>query len=287
MEYINTIIKNAKIYTIDNKNQIQEALVVKDEKIIYVGSNEGADKFINDKSKIIDAKNNILLPGFIDSHIHPPGTALTELYEVSLYGLNSIEEYKDAINEFISKNPNIKTVYGRGWSLGIFKGEELAKGPKKEHLDEISKDIPIILRAYDGHTIWLNSKAMKKFNININTTCPEGGKIEIDEENNELWGTLKESATHLIEEHKYTDEEYMKVASSVVSTWKGSIAAPYLMMQCSDSRHYGRISDKVYRFSAMDLTSEERSTIHGNNERIRLETVSKAVEFYIRLMKRC
>ena len=153
MEYINTIIKNAKIYTIDNKNQIQEALVVKDEKIIYVGSNEGADKFINDKSKIIDAKNNILLPGFIDSHIHPPGTALTELYEVSLYGLNSIEEYKDAINEFISKNPNIKTVYGRGWSLGIFEGEELAKGPKKEHLDEISKDIPIILRAYDGHTI--------------------------------------------------------------------------------------------------------------------------------------
>ena len=70
MEYINTIIKNAKIYTINNKNQIQEALVVKDEKIIYVGSNEGADKFINDKSKIIDAKNNILLPGFIDSHIH-------------------------------------------------------------------------------------------------------------------------------------------------------------------------------------------------------------------------
>ena len=210
MEYINTIIKNAKIYTIDNKNQIQEALVVKDEKIIYVGSNEGANKFINDKSKIIDAKNNILLPGFIDSHIHPPGTALTELYEVSLYGLNSIEEYKEAIKEFINKNPNIKTVYGRGWSLRIFEGEELAKGPKKEHLDEISKDIPIILRAYDGHTVWLNSKAMNKFNININTTCPEGGKIEINENTNELWGTLKESATHLIEEHNYTDEEYMK-----------------------------------------------------------------------------
>ena len=82
-------------------------------------------------------------------------------------------------------------------------------------------------------------------------------------------------------------EEYMKVASSVVSTWKGSIAAPYLMMQCSDSRHYGRISDKVYRFSAMDLTSEERATIHGNNERIRVETALKATEFYVRLMKQC
>ena len=78
-----------------------------------------------------------------------------------------------------------------------------------------------------------------------------------------------------------------KVSSSVAETWRGSIVAPYLMVQCSDSRHWGRISDKVYRFSAMDLTSAERATIHGNNERIRLETVHKAVEFYIRLMGKC
>ena len=82
-------------------------------------------------------------------------------------------------------------------------------------------------------------------------------------------------------------DEFDKVALAVASTWKGTIISPYLMVQCSDSRHYGRISDKVYRFSAMDLTSEERSTIHGNNERIRLETISKAVEFYIRLMHQC
>ncbi len=82
-------------------------------------------------------------------------------------------------------------------------------------------------------------------------------------------------------------EEWDKVASAVASTWKGCIVSPYLMVQCSDSRHYGRISDKVYRFSAMDLTSEERATIHGNNERIRLSTAKKAVEFYIRLIKQC
>lgn len=82
-------------------------------------------------------------------------------------------------------------------------------------------------------------------------------------------------------------DSYKKVANSVASTWKGCIVSPYLMVQCSDSRHYGPISDKVYRFSAMDLTSEERATIHGNNERIRLETVHRAVEFYIRLMKQC
>ena len=78
-----------------------------------------------------------------------------------------------------------------------------------------------------------------------------------------------------------------KVSASVAETWHGSIVAPYLMVQCSDSRHWGRISDKVYRFSAMDLTAAERATIHGNNERIRLETISRAVEFYIRLMSKC
>ena len=78
-----------------------------------------------------------------------------------------------------------------------------------------------------------------------------------------------------------------KVSASVAETWRGSIVAPYLMVQCSDSRHWGRISDKVFRFSAMDLTAAERATIHGNNERIRLETIGKAVEFYIRLMGKC
>ena len=82
-------------------------------------------------------------------------------------------------------------------------------------------------------------------------------------------------------------EAYRKVAAAVTATWDGCITSPYLMVQCSDSRHYGRISDKVYRFSAMDLTKEERGTIHGNNERIRVETIHKAVEFYIRLLRQC
>ncbi len=82
-------------------------------------------------------------------------------------------------------------------------------------------------------------------------------------------------------------ESWDKVASAVAHTWPGCIVSPYLMVQCSDSRHYGKISRHVYRFSAMDMTAEERRTIHGNNERIRLESIARAVEFYIRLMKNC
>ncbi len=82
-------------------------------------------------------------------------------------------------------------------------------------------------------------------------------------------------------------EGWDKMAAAVAETWPGCVVAPYLMVQCSDSRHYGRISDKVFRFSAMDLTAAERATIHGNNERIRLDCLHRAVEFYIRLMGKC
>ena len=82
-------------------------------------------------------------------------------------------------------------------------------------------------------------------------------------------------------------DSYRKVAAAVSATWDGCITSPYLMVQCSDSRYYGKISDKVYRFSAMDLTKEERGTIHGNNERIRVETIHRSVEFYIRLLQQC
>ena len=82
-------------------------------------------------------------------------------------------------------------------------------------------------------------------------------------------------------------EGWEKVSAAVAETWRGCIVAPYLMVQCSDSRHYGKISDRVYRFSAMDLTAQERATIHGHNERIRLDTACRAVEFYIRLMRKC
>ena len=78
-----------------------------------------------------------------------------------------------------------------------------------------------------------------------------------------------------------------KVSAAVSETWPGCIVSPYLMVQCSDSRHYRDLSNHVYRFSAMDLTAEERRTIHGNNERIRLETIHRAVEFYIRLIGKC
>ena len=81
-------------------------------------------------------------------------------------------------------------------------------------------------------------------------------------------------------------EAYERVRSTVAETWQEAIVSPYLMVAGSDSRHWGEISDKVYRFSAMALSKEERGMIHGNDERIPLATISRTVEFFIRIMKK-
>lgn len=83
-----------------------------------------------------------------------------------------------------------------------------------------------------------------------------------------------------------TSPSYRTMEETIRETWNGTVVSPYLMTACSDSRHWGELSDNVYRFSAIAITNEENSRVHGNNERIPVGALAKTVEFYIRLIKK-
>ena len=205
-----TVFLNGVIYTADAKDTTVKALAIKDGKILALGSSGEMEICIGSGSEVTDLAGKMVLPGMIDSHLHPPGNALVELYNIYL----SQQDDKDAIlakaAKFISANPNLDAYYGSGWSVGMFQGEETIRGPKKERLDAVSPDKPVILTSYDGHSIWANSKALEIAGITKDTPNPKAGVIERDPVTGEPWGTLKEAAMELLPYEKYTSAQLIE-----------------------------------------------------------------------------
>lgn len=204
------VLLNGVIHTANANDTTVKALAIKDGKILALGSSGEMEIYIGSGTEVTDLAGKMVLPGMIDSHLHPPGNALVELYNIYL----SQQDDKDTIlakaAKFISANPGLDAYYGSGWSVGVFEGEEIIRGPKKEHLDAISPDKPVILTSYDGHSIWANSKALEIAGITKDTPDPKAGVIERVPVTGEPWGTLKEAAMELLPNEKYTSAQLIE-----------------------------------------------------------------------------
>lgn len=174
-----TILTNGRIYTVDGlgwENAPAEAMAIGDDgKIIAVGSNREIIPLGTAGSEIMDLCGKTVLPGFIDSHVHMPGTAFTDLFQINLFGCVTKEETLSVISDYIKSHPNEDVYFGTGFNMGMVDADGIH--PNALWLDEICKDRPIVLRSYDMHSNWLNTCAMKVSGIDENTKEPEMGRI--------------------------------------------------------------------------------------------------------------
>lgn len=191
-EKADVVLTNGYIYTVDAKGSVAEAMAVSGDAIVYVGSNKGAQVWIGENTRVIDLHGRMILPGLVDSHAHA-ADAVSEIYEVSLYGLGSVDEIRQAIRDFVAATPGLHAVKGAGWINAVFG----PNGPTKDILDEIVPNIPVILYSEDYHSVWINSKTFELAGITRDTSNPEGGIIERDAEGNPS-GTLRENAIDLV-----------------------------------------------------------------------------------------
>jgi hypothetical protein len=206
-----TLFTNGFVYTVDADRSTAQAVAVKDGKIVYVGDDAGAKKFIGDNSRVVDLEGRMLLPGFQDSHIHPIGAGI-EAGVCDLNGLAGIAEYRQTIREYASANPDLPWIVGGGWSMSVFGP---GGAPNRDIIDEIVPDRPVFLTSQDGHTGWANSAALKIAGITKDTPDPVDGRIDRDPESGEPIGSLQEGATKLVSKHIPPTSEEERIAGLV------------------------------------------------------------------------
>ena len=180
---------NGRIYTVDEHCPWAQAFCVEGGKFIAVGTEQEVSEAAGADAEYIDLKGKTVLPGFIDSHIHAVQGCAEVLFKVDLARAQSKEDCLKAVREFYENHPDIDFLEGAGWINTYFDD----RGPRREWLDEIAPDIPIVLDSGDHHSIWANSEAIRLAGVTEETVI-EGGVLEKDEQTGMLSGTFRECA---------------------------------------------------------------------------------------------
>jgi predicted amidohydrolase YtcJ len=193
-ERADLLLTNGAVYTMSTARPWASALAVAKGKILYVGDDRGALRLRGGSTVVADLGGKMVLPAFQDSHIHLV-TGGVELGLCNLNGLRTKEEVFEKIKAYAAANPGQAWVTGGGWDLPVFP----QANPRKEDLDALVPDRPAALSSADGHSAWVNSRALGLAGVTKDTADPAGGRIERDPKTGEPTGTLRESAAGLVE----------------------------------------------------------------------------------------
>lgn len=187
------VIINGKALTIDRDNPVAEALAVRGESIIAVGTTGKISSFIEKgRTRVIDARGRLVIPGFNDAHVHF-GPLDPDYIELRYTTDPAMITHK--VKEQVEKSKPGQLIEGGHWEHEMFNDRQW---PAKELIDAVSPDNPVVLSRADGHSVLVNSYVLKKSGITKDTPDPFGGEIQKDPVTGEPTGILKESAERLI-----------------------------------------------------------------------------------------
>ncbi|HET9857566.1 MAG TPA: amidohydrolase [Chthoniobacterales bacterium] len=192
-EDVDLLLFNGNIYTVNEKTPHAEAVAVKKDRIVFVGSNEEAKRF--HAAGTIDLGGKTLVPGLTDSHCHIFGIGEREL-TLNLEGTNTLEDFLAKVKARVAKTERDKWITGRGWIETFWKPPNF---PTRQDLDSIAADHPLFLTRADGHAAVANSAALKIARIDKSTPNPFGGEILKDKATGEPTGMLLDNAMDLVE----------------------------------------------------------------------------------------
>jgi predicted amidohydrolase YtcJ len=190
-EPVDLLITNANIYTVNDSFEIAEAFVVKDGRIIEVGTSKLLQKKYKPNERL-NAEGRTILPGFIDAHAHLYNLGVS-LQQVDLVGTTSYKDVLDRVLTF-QKGKSSDIILGRGWDQNDWEVKEF---PTKSILDSIYPNSPIALKRIDGHAYWVNSKALELAGITSETKM-KGGEVVLL--NGQPSGILIDSPMDLIDD---------------------------------------------------------------------------------------
>jgi hypothetical protein len=198
-EVADTVILNGTIYTVDENLPSAAAVAIKDGKIIYVGSNDSAKLFAGDKTEMIDATGQFVMPGIIEGHGHIHGLG-DFLRDINLMTVANWDEALHRLDSAIKLSKPGEWIIGRGWHQEKWDKAPAANYlgyPYKNLLDSISPNNPVLLTHASGHSVYVNSKALELGGVTKETPNPDGGDIVKDPAGN-IVGVLEERAMGLV-----------------------------------------------------------------------------------------
>jgi predicted amidohydrolase YtcJ len=191
--FADAVYTNGRIYTVNEAQPWAEAIAIKEERISFVGSDDLARAHIGPDTRTYDLAGKLMLPAFQDGHIHPVDSAL-DMLSCSLYDVWTLQEYLQILADCAVADPDAEWIRGGGWSMDVFGPGGIAR---KELLDEIVPDRPVYLESKDGHTGWVNSRALQLMGVDKSTPNPKDGIIDRDPVTGEAIGSLQEDAVEL------------------------------------------------------------------------------------------